>query len=184
MTHKIAILGASGYTGAELIRLIATHPSMEITALSADRKAGMQMGDVFPHLRHLSLPKLVKIDEIDFLTPASSSAQQTVKAEEKKECQEKSEPKENLALHSANSISTAGDEANSTNEPEASQEISMEDTFEDNDCTFAVKKPRHKGARKTREQTELLLSYFHMYKGVWEQKKFQKLIELTGFTKS
>ncbi len=66
MTHKIAILGASGYTGAELVRLIATHPSIEIAALSADRKAGMDMADVFPHLRHLSLPKLVKIDEIDF----------------------------------------------------------------------------------------------------------------------
>lgn len=66
MTHKIAILGASGYTGAELVRLIATHPTMEITALSADRKAGQQMGAVFPHLRHLDLPKLTKIDAIDF----------------------------------------------------------------------------------------------------------------------
>ncbi|MEM7471118.1 MAG: N-acetyl-gamma-glutamyl-phosphate reductase [Pseudomonadota bacterium] len=66
MTHKIAILGASGYTGAELVRLIATHPTMSIAALSADRKAGMNMAQVFPHLRHLDLPKLVKIDEIDF----------------------------------------------------------------------------------------------------------------------
>lgn len=66
MTHKIAILGASGYTGAELVRLIATHPSMEIVALSADRKAGMEMSAVFPHLRHLKLPTLCKIDEIDF----------------------------------------------------------------------------------------------------------------------
>lgn len=68
MSHKIAILGASGYTGAELVRLIATHPSFEIVALSADRKAGMAMGDVFPHLRHLALPTLIKIDEIDFDT--------------------------------------------------------------------------------------------------------------------
>ena len=66
MTHKIAILGASGYTGAELVRLIATHPSMEIVALSADRKAGMEMSAVFPHLRHLDLPTLCTIDEIDF----------------------------------------------------------------------------------------------------------------------
>ena len=66
MTHKIAILGASGYTGAELVRLIATHPTMEIVALSADRKAGMQMSDVYPHLRHLDLPTLVKMDQIDF----------------------------------------------------------------------------------------------------------------------
>ena len=47
-THKIAILGASGYTGAELVRIIATHPFMQITALSAERKAGQPMSAVFP----------------------------------------------------------------------------------------------------------------------------------------
>lgn len=66
MTYRIAILGASGYTGAELVRLIATHPQMEVAALSADRKAGMEMAEVFPFLRHLTLPRLVRIDEIDF----------------------------------------------------------------------------------------------------------------------
>lgn len=66
MIKNIAILGASGYTGAELVRLIAGHPQMQIVALSADRKAGMDMAEVFPFLRHLDLPKLVKIDEIDF----------------------------------------------------------------------------------------------------------------------
>lgn len=66
MTHQIAILGASGYTGAELVRLLASHPSFRIAALSADRKAGMPMAEVFPFLRHLDLPTLQKIDEIDF----------------------------------------------------------------------------------------------------------------------
>ncbi len=66
MTHKIAVLGASGYTGAELVRLIATHPRMEIAALAADRKAGMEMTDVYPHLRHLQLPVLKRIEQIDF----------------------------------------------------------------------------------------------------------------------
>jgi N-acetyl-gamma-glutamyl-phosphate reductase len=66
MSYKIAILGASGYTGAELVRLIATHPDMQIVALSADRKAGMAMAEVFPFLRHLALPRLCKIEEIDF----------------------------------------------------------------------------------------------------------------------
>lgn len=64
--QRIAILGASGYTGAELVRLIATHPDMRIVALSADRKAGQAMAEVFPFLRHLDLPRLVKIEEIDF----------------------------------------------------------------------------------------------------------------------
>lgn len=66
MTQSIAILGASGYTGAELVRLLATHPSFRIVALSADRKAGLPMAEVFPFLRHLTLPRLQKIDEIDF----------------------------------------------------------------------------------------------------------------------
>ena len=65
MAHKVIIFGASGYTGAELVRLIASHPEMEITALSADRKAGLAMADVFPHLRHMSLPRLQKIADID-----------------------------------------------------------------------------------------------------------------------
>lgn len=66
MSHKIAILGASGYTGGELVRLIATHPTFEIAALAADRKAGMRMAEVYPHLRHLDLPRLQRIEEIDF----------------------------------------------------------------------------------------------------------------------
>jgi N-acetyl-gamma-glutamyl-phosphate reductase len=66
MTHNVAILGASGYTGAELIRLIATHPDFKIAALSANAKAGQRMAQVFPHLRHLDLPELVTVEEIDF----------------------------------------------------------------------------------------------------------------------
>lgn len=66
MTHKIAILGASGYTGAELVRLIAAHPQLEITALTGERKAGQPMAQVFPFLRHLDLPDLCRIEEVDF----------------------------------------------------------------------------------------------------------------------
>ena len=66
MTYNVAILGASGYTGAELVRIIATHPGMRVVALSADRKAGMAMSDVYPQLRHLDLPQLCTIDDIDF----------------------------------------------------------------------------------------------------------------------
>ncbi|WP_373356390.1 N-acetyl-gamma-glutamyl-phosphate reductase [Pseudoroseicyclus sp. CXY001] len=66
MTHSVAILGASGYTGAELVRLIATHGDLEITALTADRKAGQTMASVYPHLRHLDLPVLTTVEEVDF----------------------------------------------------------------------------------------------------------------------
>lgn len=66
MTHSIAIIGASGYTGAELMRLIATHPEMDIKALAANSKAGQSVAQVFPFLRHLDLPELVSWEQIDF----------------------------------------------------------------------------------------------------------------------
>jgi N-acetyl-gamma-glutamyl-phosphate reductase len=66
--HEVGILGASGYTGAELVRLIATHPALAVGALAADRRAGADMASVFPHLRHLRLPTLARIGEIDWRT--------------------------------------------------------------------------------------------------------------------
>lgn len=60
------ILGASGYTGAELVRILSNHNKFKITGLSADRKAGLEYHDVFPHLRHLELPRLKQLDEFDF----------------------------------------------------------------------------------------------------------------------
>ncbi|MDA8232558.1 MAG: N-acetyl-gamma-glutamyl-phosphate reductase [Magnetospirillum sp.] len=63
---QVAILGASGYTGAELVRLLACHPSMRIAAMTGDRKAGMAMPAVFPHLGGLDLPALVTIEQVDF----------------------------------------------------------------------------------------------------------------------
>ena len=64
--YKIAILGASGYTGAELIRIITNHPEMEIEVLAAHSKAGLRLDRVFPHLRSLELPTLIKIEDIDY----------------------------------------------------------------------------------------------------------------------
>lgn len=61
---KAAILGASGYTGAELIRLLLMHPQVTITALGADRKAGLKMEAVYPHFRSAKLPALQTIETI------------------------------------------------------------------------------------------------------------------------
>lgn len=63
---RIAILGASGYTGAELLRILAHHPHAEIVALTADRQAGKKIGAVFPHLARHDLPDLVAIPEVDW----------------------------------------------------------------------------------------------------------------------
>jgi N-acetyl-gamma-glutamyl-phosphate reductase len=65
-TVNIAILGASGYTGAELIRLLHTHPGVSIAALTGDSQAGKPIGEVYAHLAHLELPDLVTIEQVDW----------------------------------------------------------------------------------------------------------------------
>src|ERR1700759_3353167 len=63
---RVGILGASGYTGAELVRLLLRHPRVEIALLTADRRAGQEMRDVFPQFAPFDLPRLVAIDGLDW----------------------------------------------------------------------------------------------------------------------
>jgi N-acetyl-gamma-glutamyl-phosphate reductase len=65
-TLSIAILGASGYTGAELIRLLHNHPRAHITALIANTQAGQAAEAVFPHLRGMDMPVMVGMDTVDW----------------------------------------------------------------------------------------------------------------------
>jgi N-acetyl-gamma-glutamyl-phosphate reductase len=62
-TIRAAVLGASGYTGADMIRLASLHPAIKITALIAKGHAGQSLAQVFPHLRSLDLPALVSPDQ-------------------------------------------------------------------------------------------------------------------------
>ncbi|MBV8939661.1 MAG: N-acetyl-gamma-glutamyl-phosphate reductase [Alphaproteobacteria bacterium] len=66
MSIPIAILGASGYTGAETIRLLLGHPQVRIAALTADAQAGKPMLELYPHLAFADLPELVRIEAVDF----------------------------------------------------------------------------------------------------------------------
>jgi N-acetyl-gamma-glutamyl-phosphate reductase len=63
---RIGILGASGYTGSELVRLLLAHQKVDICLLTADRKAGQEMRTVFPQFAPYALPRLRAIDEIDW----------------------------------------------------------------------------------------------------------------------
>ena len=63
---KIGILGASGYTGAELVRLLIRHPRVKICLLTADRRAGKPMADVFPQFSPYDLPALAALDGVDW----------------------------------------------------------------------------------------------------------------------
>ena len=50
MSVEVAIFGASGFVGAELLRLCAQHPALEATRLFGDSQAGLSLGEVHPHL--------------------------------------------------------------------------------------------------------------------------------------
>src|SRR3954465_12715527 len=63
---KIGVLGASGYTGAELVRLLIRHPGTELALLTADRRAGQEMRQVFPQFAPLALPRLQSIEGMDW----------------------------------------------------------------------------------------------------------------------
>jgi len=63
---RIGILGASGYTGADAVRLLARHPNVEIAALTANTHAGKTMAEVFPHFFMLDLPRLLEWEKVDW----------------------------------------------------------------------------------------------------------------------
>jgi N-acetyl-gamma-glutamyl-phosphate reductase len=59
---RIAIFGASGYSGAELLRYLVRHPRAQIVALSAESSVGKAVADLYPALRGLDLPIFEKTD--------------------------------------------------------------------------------------------------------------------------
>ena len=63
---KIGVLGASGYTGAELVRLLLCHPQSKIDLLTADRRAGKSMTDVFAQFTPFALPTLTAVEDADW----------------------------------------------------------------------------------------------------------------------
>src|SRR6476659_5828549 len=63
---RAAVLGASGYTGADLIRLAGRHPNIALTTLIAKGHAGQTLAQVFPHFATLDLPPLVTSDQVDW----------------------------------------------------------------------------------------------------------------------
>jgi N-acetyl-gamma-glutamyl-phosphate reductase len=52
---RIGIIGASGYGGVQLVRLLQTHPEVELTYLGGHKTAGKKFGELYPHLGHLNL---------------------------------------------------------------------------------------------------------------------------------
>jgi N-acetyl-gamma-glutamyl-phosphate reductase len=61
-TYRAALVGASGYTGTEALRLLLQHPNIELTMLCAGRQAGKHIADITPAFTGLNLPKMVPFD--------------------------------------------------------------------------------------------------------------------------
>lgn len=60
------VLGASGYTGAETIRLIAAHPNIRLNALTANQQAGKPFGELYPHLHQFANMTLLKAEDVNW----------------------------------------------------------------------------------------------------------------------
>lgn len=82
---KVGIVGGTGYTGVELLRLLAVHPNIELVAITSRGEAGMLVADMFPNLRgYVTLPfvdparaDLGQCDVVFFATPNGIAMQQT-----------------------------------------------------------------------------------------------------------
>ena len=80
-----AIVGGTGYTGVELLRLLAAHPEVELTAITSRSEAGQAVAEMFPNLReHVTLafsePDQAGLNDCDvvfFATPNGIAMQHT-----------------------------------------------------------------------------------------------------------
>jgi N-acetyl-gamma-glutamyl-phosphate reductase len=59
---RVAVAGASGYMGAELLRLLSVHPKVQLTAVTSERLAGERLDKVYPHFRGLSSLVFQEVD--------------------------------------------------------------------------------------------------------------------------
>ncbi|HYN54572.1 MAG TPA: N-acetyl-gamma-glutamyl-phosphate reductase [Methylotenera sp.] len=82
---KVGIVGGTGYTGVELLRLLSIHPNVTLTAITSRGEAGLQVADMFPSLRgYVDLAftdpaksNLAECDVVFFATPNGIAMQQT-----------------------------------------------------------------------------------------------------------
>ncbi|MEJ2697735.1 MAG: N-acetyl-gamma-glutamyl-phosphate reductase [Candidatus Sulfobium sp.] len=84
--HRVAICGGSGYTGIELLRILARHRHVRVAAITSQKSAGKKLSDIFPHLRcygdltfePLNKEKLLRKADIFFLALPHGASQEAV----------------------------------------------------------------------------------------------------------
>lgn len=86
MKTKIGIIGATGYTGVELLRLLLQHPEVEVTALTSQKYAGIPIDQIFPSLMNrlrlkceeLNVNQISKKTDFIFTAVPHKTAMETV----------------------------------------------------------------------------------------------------------
>lgn len=76
---RVGILNVTGYAGIELARILAGHPDIALTSVTGRSTAGLQLGQVFPHLNSLNLnieSELTEVDLVFSALPHRESAEQ------------------------------------------------------------------------------------------------------------
>jgi len=53
---KVAVVGASGYSGIEAVRILSSHPFVELSVLTSEHYAGREVADVYRHMAGIDLP--------------------------------------------------------------------------------------------------------------------------------
>jgi N-acetyl-gamma-glutamyl-phosphate reductase len=67
---RVAVAGASGYMGAELLRILFSHPNVALSAATSDRLAGQALAKAYPHLRGLTDLRFTELDPDQLATIA------------------------------------------------------------------------------------------------------------------
>ncbi len=81
--YKVGIVGGTGYTGVELMRLLAVHPQARLTVITSRGNAGMPVAEMFPSLRGVldltftdpDIEQLAECDVVFFATPHGTAMQ-------------------------------------------------------------------------------------------------------------
>ena len=68
---KYSILGATGYTGAELLRILSNHPQAQVQYLTSENNTGAPITQVYPHLNQFYHDKMISIKEVEKIAAES-----------------------------------------------------------------------------------------------------------------
>ena len=75
---NVSILGATGYAGAELVRLLCMHPQARIAHLVSHSQGGTDLSEIYPNLKYCDLPTLEDVDLVDYDRDQATAMRESV----------------------------------------------------------------------------------------------------------